>query len=40
MEFEGGLPREQAEHFALIEVVNQMRGDSRSAPMGVDGHPG
>ncbi len=25
MEFDGGLPRELAEHYALLEVVQQMR---------------
>jgi hypothetical protein len=28
MEYDGGLPREQAEHFALIEVLKQLRGES------------
>jgi hypothetical protein len=28
MEYDGGLPREQAEHFALIEVLEQLRGES------------
>ncbi len=29
MEYDGGLPREQAEHLALLEIVQQMNASRR-----------